>query len=347
MTTFDVTDRRDVIAKRPGRYLSFPGMARVSGDEILLGYRDARAAPGTRSHGIEGDLKLIRWSGGRWSEPRLLYAHEGDVEEMGCGDLTCLADGTVLLWSRQFRSRAYRTHEVHVASSRDGGCTFEPRRPVRFDFFPNGYAPYGKVIEMPGGELLQGAYGIRRPGEKSSAVCLVSRDRGRTWQRHAWIAEATDGRALNYYEPFIVLLPDGPLRALLRTNGTFHATLSTDGGLTWHPPAPAFEGMACAGLVLATGELLVTYRGVHEKHPEKVRETVTVRRGQLYCWRVSADGGATWGPEGVLDDGTAHQIGSYGMGDVVEIEDGRVRVVYYTSDGDQAPWLAECTLDPR
>lgn len=347
MTELQVVDRRDIIPKRKDRYLSFPGMVRLGGDELLLGYRQARSAPGTRSHGTDGDFMLMRFSRGQWSEPKLLYRHEATAEEMGCGDLALTADGTVTLWSRQWSHAEHRTRDSYFATSRDGGRTFSPRRAVRFDFFPNGWAPYGKVIEPAGGTWLQGGYGVR-PGEaKSSAACLASRDGGESWRLRAWIAEGSDPAGLNYYEPFIYLLPDGSLLCLLRTNGTFHCSRSGDGGRSWSPPEATFQGMACAGLILSTVELVVAYRGIHEQHPDRVRENVTERRGRLYCCRVSDDGGASWGPEVEIDGNTAWQIGSYGMGDLVELDDGRVLAVYYTSDADQAPWLRECTLARR
>jgi len=347
MTDFEIVDRCDIVPKRTDHYASFPGMTRTASGDILLAYRDGRAMPGTRSHGIEGDLVLMRFAGGRWSEPQVLYPHEGDVEEMGCGDLTCTADGTLILWSRRFHSREYRTLDSCFAASRDDGCTFSPRRPVRFEAWPNAWTPYGKLIELDDGRWLQGGYGRRAGEETSSAACLVSTDRGDMWAIQSWIAEAGDGRGLNYYEPFVYRLPDGALYALLRTNGMFYAARSTDLGLTWTAPEPAFRGMACAGLVLSSGELLVTYRGIHEAHPDRNTENVTKREGRLYCFRVSSDDGRTWGHEAAIDDGTAWQIGSYGMGDVLELERGRVLVVYYTSDTDQAPWLAACTLEPH
>lgn len=347
MTHFEVTDRRDVVAKRPDRYRSFPGWTRTASGDVLMGYRDARSAAGTRSHGSAGDFLLMRESGGQWGEAELLYRHEVDAEEMGCGDLTLLSGGTIGLWSRQWTPAASRSRDSYFAWSDDGGWTFSPRQPVRFDFFRSGWAPYGKVIELSGDLWLQGGYG-RRPGETlSSAAGLVSRDRGRSWQLHSWIAEGSDGRGLNYYEPFMLRLADGTLFCLLRTDGTFYATRSTDGGRRWSPPAPAFRGMACAGLVLSSGEVLVTFRGIHEEHPQEVRENVKERRGRLYCGRTSDDGGATWGAEMEIDGNTAWQIGSYGMGDVLDSADGSVRVIYYTSDAEQAPWLAECRLVRR
>ena len=35
---------------------------------------------------------------------------------------------------------------------------------------------------------------------------------------------------------------------------------------------------------------------------------------------------------------------SYGMGDVIELENGNLRVVYYTSDNQQFPWIETCIL---
>jgi BNR repeat-like domain len=346
MTRFVVGDRRDLLPKRPGRYRSFPGWCRTASGDILLVYRDARAMPGTRSHGIEGDLVLMRQTGGAWSEPQVLHAHEGELEEMGCGDLTCLSSGTILLWSRPFDSVAYCTREVCLATSCDDGRTFSPRAPVRLAEFPNSWVPYGKVIELPSGDLLTGGYGCRDGEALSASACLLSVDRGASWQWRSWIADPGDGRGLNYFEPFMLRLPDGEIFCLLRTNGTFYATRSSDEGRTWEASAPAFSGMACAGLVLSSGALLITFRGIHEAHPEAVREAVTVRSGRLYCCRTSADGGRTWSDEVEIDGGAAHQIGSYGMGDVLEMPDGSVRVVYYTSDADQTPWLAECRLVP-
>ena len=69
MTEFCVTERRDVVPKRTDRYRSFPGWVRTRSGEILLGYRDAESAPGTRSHGLGGDFLLMRSADGRW--PRI------------------------------------------------------------------------------------------------------------------------------------------------------------------------------------------------------------------------------------------------------------------------------------
>ncbi|NLF31312.1 MAG: hypothetical protein GX591_10550 [Planctomycetes bacterium] len=107
-----VIERRMIVPKRIGRYRSFPGWTRTGGGDVLLAYRDAQAAPGTWSHGRAGDLVLVREHAGAWSAPQVLYRHGGDLEEMGCGDLTRLADGRILLWSRQWDAAAGRTQAV-------------------------------------------------------------------------------------------------------------------------------------------------------------------------------------------------------------------------------------------
>ena len=103
--------------------------------------------------------------------------------------------------------------------------------------------------------------------------------------------------------------------------------------------------MATAGLVLANGTLFCAYRGIHPTDGRR-DPAPHPRSGRLYCCRFSADQGASWTDEQVLDPGEAWQVGSYGMGDAVEMADGRIWVVYYTSDRAQTPWLAQCVLTP-
>lgn len=345
MQQFRIVDRRDVLPKRPDRYLSFPGLVRLGPGRILMGYRDGRSVPGTYSHGADGDLKLLRYEHGRWGKPELLYAHEGGVEEMGCGDLTRLRDGTVTLFSRQWDGANHRSIATYIARSADGGTTFGPRRAIPLPMFPGGWAPYGKVIEGEGGVWLQGAYGRAAAGEGSSSACIESRDGGETWELRSWIAAFGCIPCPNFHEPMMFRLGDGTFFALLRTNGLFYAARSRDEARTWSLPEPSFEGMACAGIVLSSGELLVTYRGIHHDGPPPgTRVPIQIHKGRLYCCRASADGGRTWTPEMSLDDNEAHQVGSYGMGDALELEDGTVLVVFYTSDKDQAPWIQQVTL---
>ncbi len=343
---FDITEQRDLVCKQLHRYRSFPVMARAADGTIVVVYRDGRSEPDTFSHGADGDSAIIRFDGRAWSAPEVIYVHDGPREEMGC-EISALADGRLMLWSRQWDTER-RTSATYLAESADGGQTFSPRRPIELPEFPDaGWVAYGKMLERPGGVILQGVYGRERGSEGFSAACLVSLDGGRNWRVDAWIARPTTDVPRGFPEPVLFPLPDGLLYALLRTNGTFYATRSPDGGATWTDPSAAFEGMAGAGQVLSDGRLLVSYRGIHEPPGAGRPPAVSPRVGRLYCFRISDDGGATWGPEGVIDNGTAVQVGSYGMGDLLELPDARVKVVYYTSDRDQAPWLRECVLVRR
>jgi len=342
---FDVVEQNDLVPKRLDRYRSFPVMARAADGTIVVVYRDGRSQPDMFSHGADGDSVIIRFDGQGWSAPEVIYAHEASREEMGC-EITALADGRLMLWSRQWDTER-RTSTTYLAESTDDGRTFSKRRPIDMDEFPDvGWVAYGKMIERGGGVILQGAYGRERGCEGFSAACLVSRDGGKTWRIDAWIARPTENMPRGFPEPVLFPLPDGSLYALLRTNGVFYGTRSPEGGATWGEPAPAFEGMAGAGQVLSDGRLLVSYRGIHETLGAGRPPAVAPRVGRLYCFRVSDDGGVSWGSEGVIDDGTAFQVGSYGMGDSLELPEGAVKVVYYTSDQDQAPWLRECLLVP-
>jgi hypothetical protein len=354
MRGFRVVERRDVIPKQLDRYYSFPQVVRTGPGELLMGYRDARSQPNAFAHGTDGDFALMRYRDSRWSEPELLYRHEGNIEEMSPDSMTALSDGTILLFTRRYGGAHGRTEGVYLARSTDHGKTFGPRRRINLPFFPNGWAAYGRVIESPAGEWLMGAYGIRGGEAGYTAACVVSRDGGEHWEWKSWIAECgcldeEFARKRGFPEPFMLLLPGGRIYCLLRTNGTFYATSSQDEGASWRAPQISFDGNACAGIVLSGGEMMYSYRGTgHEVHvPGQRVSTVKQRKGRLYCFRVSADGGATWSEEGVLDDGEAWLVGSYGMGDLEELEPGRIFAVYYTSDRDQAPWIQQCMLVPR
>ncbi len=339
---FHVADRRPVVPKRPGRYASFPVMTRTAPGEILLVYRDAEARPGEHCHGANGDMLTMRWRDGRWSEPELIYEHTEDAEEMEC-DLTRLADGSILLHSRQWGGSG--NVSAYTAISTDGGRTLSPRKPVLVPEFADPPSLYGKAVELQSGDLLLGAYG-RRPGDEgTSSAGLISRDGGQSWGFFAWVATWGTVPGCRFSEVFMLRVPDGSLYALLRTNGDFYATRSGDDGRTWTAPERAFNGMACAGLLLSTGEAVFTYRGARRETTVGGRPaTVLKREGRLYCCRVSADGGRAWSEELEVDGGTAYQVGSYGMGDLLEMPDGSLKVVYYTSDADQTPWIEECTL---
>jgi hypothetical protein len=342
---FKVADKKTVVEKDLERYRSFPSMVKIKADNILMAYRDAHSQPNVVSHGFKGDTKLTYFRNGRWSAPKILYQHEGELIEEMAGDLSILKDGTIFIASRQWNNEDNgKPHESYIAWSMDHGKTFTPRKVLRFAEFQKTWAPFGKIIELDDGTLLMGAYGTKKGDTRSSSGCIISKDHGENWQFLSWVAINNCIPGVEFNEIFILKLHSKKLFAILRTtNGFFYTTYSHDNGKTWELPQKSFEGMACAGLVLSSGEIMISYRGIrHAKDGNS--QTGLLKKGNLYNFRVSADEGKTWSDEVEIDNGDVYQTGSYGMGDLVEMKNGNVKVVYYTSDKDQAPWLEECLL---
>jgi hypothetical protein len=345
---FKVAGKKTVVPKDTARYRSFPSIIKIKGNNLLMAYRDGHSLPNVKAHGIKGDTRLIYFKNGKWSSSKLLYEHEGDRYEEMAGDLSILKDGTIFIFSRQWNDEANgKPHDSYIAKSTDHGKTFTPRKALHFDEFQKYFTPFGKIVELEDGTLLMGAYGTKKGDTRSSSGCIISKDHGETWQFASWIALNNSVPRVEFNEVFILKLPSKNLFAIMRTeNGYFYTTYSHDSGKTWELPQRSFRGMACAGLVLSSGEIVISYRGIRSAEEEK-NASGYLKKGHLYNFRISADEGKTWSDEIEIDNREAHLIGSYGMGDLVEMKNGSVKVVYYTSDKDQAPWLEECLLVPE
>ncbi len=345
---FKVVEKKTVVGKDPDRYRSFPSMVKIKGENILMAYRDAHSQPNVVSHGFKGDTKLTWFRNGKWSSQKILYPHEGELIEEMAGDLSILKDGTIFIASRQWNNEDNgKPHESYIAWSKDQGKTFTPRKVLSINEFQRYLTPFGKIIELDDGTLLMGAYGTKKGGTKSSSGCIISRDHGESWQFLSWVAVHNCIPGVEFNEVFILKLQSNKLFAILRTtNGFFYTTYSHDNGKTWELPQKSFEGMACAGLVLSSGGIVISYRGIRHARDGN-SQTGLLKKGNLYNFRISADEGRTWSEEVEIDNGETYQVGSYGMGDMVELKNGNIKVVYYTSDKDQAPWLEECLLVPE
>ncbi len=301
---FKVVDKKTVVGKNLERYRSFPSMVKIKGDNILMAYRDAHSQPNVVSHGFKGDTKLMYFKYGRWSEPKTLYEHEGELIEEMAGDLSILKDGTIFIASRQWNNEDNgKPHESYIAWSKDQGKTFTPRKVLRFDEFQKTWAPFGKIIELDDGTLLMGGYGTKKGDTRSSSACLISKDHGETWHFLSWVAVYNCIPGVEFNEVFILKLPSKKLFAVLRTtNGFFYTTYSHDKGRTWELPQKSFEGMACAGLVLSSGEIIISYRGIRHARDGNI-QTGLLKKGNLYNFRISGDEGKTWSDEVEIDNG--------------------------------------------
>lgn len=345
MVKFKIIDRKPVIIKETSRYISFPYMVKINENKLLMLYREASANPNIICHGKDdGDTKYMFFENGKWGAPKLLYKHDGEYEQMG-NDATILKDKTIIVHSREYKAGGLNKN--YVAKYYDDKRIFTNRKQLEYEEIIEGrMALFGKVIELGNNELLLGVYGGDKTGKGewttstgqkmsgSSCACLISRDNGDTWQFYSWIARCAG--ELNFFEPVMVKTGDKKLYCLLRTRTDFYFTASDDNGKTWGEAKQTFHGHAATGIKLSTGEILMLYRGVIGN--------AKIYKGKLFVYRISDDNGKNWSEEIEIDGNTAVQPGSFGMGDAVEFKDGSLKVVYYTSDADQSPWIEECTL---
>ena len=110
----------------------------------------------------------------------------------------------------------------------------------------------GKITELANGDLLAPMYGNLKEDTQYRTMIVRSTDRGRTWHYQATVAyDPKDpnpeliGEYCGYCESSLVLLPNGQLLCLLRTQGSQHApyrplyaSWSSDEGKTWTKPTP-------------------------------------------------------------------------------------------------------------
>jgi len=218
-----------------------------------------------------------------------------------------------------------------VVVSTDRGHTWS--QPTRLP--PCGFASLGgrpSYIQRPDGMLLLFCHGSRAAAptadpkaaaaSEASALPLVygSWDGGISWGLIAEM-ELSPARPMGIM-PYPLLLPSGRILAAVRRqyngyNAFTQVYASDDGGLSWRFLSRVNEWGAPANLVLLpSGEIVCVYG--YRQRPWGIRA------------RVSANGGASWGPEiTVRDDG-----GSWDLGypRTVANADGGLTTVYYFND---------------
>ena len=130
-------------------------------------------------------------------------------------------------------------------------------------------------VELPDGSLLAVCYGgrlgpDRTPRPKTECYCLRSIDDGMTWTFHGIIARDDDHPVDGFTETAPIVLADGSLLAVLRTQEgeptPMYQTRSVDGGRTWGEPSEVFPfGVLPRMVLLGNGVLALSFGrpGVH------------------------------------------------------------------------------------
>jgi hypothetical protein len=132
--------------------------------------------------------------------------------------------------------------------SKDGGRTWRTEHPLfttdkTFDStaFDRGIRVHRDIIEDPQGNLLLTYYTKSQGEPAGSAEMAISRDRGRTWQRHATIFPPIGNRSFN--EVGISWAVNGDLVSVARSHvgstlSQMYTARSSDRGRTWTAPVP-------------------------------------------------------------------------------------------------------------
>ena len=250
--------------------------------------------------------------GRTWSEPQLLIGRDG--QNVHADPNVVLCGGRVMIFSTSYRYNVdasaksgdwtpdlTRSWIWRIVSDDNGHSWSEPTEMAQPHAYVTGMNHRG--LTLPDGTIVMGyawsqtaEQGINSRTEAGMNTCagvLRSRDGGETWTPGADI-RVEAGDPSNADEPALVLLDDGTLYALVRTQ-TDHLweSRSRDGGLTWEPPRPSpLLGHSCPAELLRLDGQPETVMVAHDNHPAR-RVNLSVA--------CSTDGCRTWSAPTLID----------------------------------------------
>jgi sialidase-1 len=330
-TTALVPDEHFTVISERGRHLAFPGVAQVSGGDLLAVCRegDAHVCP-------RGRIVLARSTdlGRTWSPRAVIYDSPSDDRDPA---VITLHDGTVVCsfntwdsWrgSPGLRSK-YAAETAHMEQvgwgkysgswlmvSTDQGRTWSERRKAPV------FSPRGPV-QGPDGAL----YWVGLEGRDGARVTAIWRtmDLGLKWERFSEVcygpAQGDPTATIMWDEPNMVFLPGDRALCTLRVEcgGNVWQAASANGGHTWSWPRKlpvwGFPQQLCA---LSDGRLLMGYG--YRQAPLGIRA----------C--LSADQGRTWNLEREIIFRHQGATGDLGYPYTIQLADGSLYTVYYYND---------------
>jgi len=355
--------RDTVVYSDPQFYSAFPSVVARPDGELICAFR---RAPSRRAmYDVRGDAHTdansylvavrSRDGGETWtSSPQLIYAHTLGGSQDPCllqlrnGNLLCASYGWMPISEKERAVRPQAFVEPgfgflggYLLRSADGGATWDgPIYPPavlgnKTTSITGGPLPAynrGALCEMRDGTILWAVacHDTTSP-LRTSVHLLRSRDGGISWDYSAPIA--ADPK-LSFNETSVLELRDGTIAAFLRTEGNGQKAglgVSRDGGKTFEPWQDlGWAGLPQQAIQLKAGGILLVY-GYRQK-PFGVRA------------RLVADdlSDVKTAPELVLrEDGGSADLG-YPW--AVQLEDGRVLVVYYMNVANEHRHIAATEL---
>jgi hypothetical protein len=204
-----------------GKYNAF-GMTVVSKNIISLVFR-----AGTSHASDRGVVQIIssKDKGVTWSKPKTIYSDQYDDRNIAGGTTTT---GRIIVFFAQYKFTTGDFAGFGYMYSDDAGATWSQFTRLNATGH-TAFSPYGPLIQLPGGSLVQTWYG--KKGNVYNSYLIKSKDNGESWSAPVTILSSTDQRyietSLAYYK--------GKLIALARIdNGNFFAqAVSSDNGATW------------------------------------------------------------------------------------------------------------------
>jgi predicted neuraminidase len=167
-----------------------------------------------------------------------------------------------------------------------------------------------KPLKMPNGNIV-----IPVTNENSQTSFAVIFDPNKnTWKRSK---EISIGENIRCIQPTLVLLANGKIMGLLRTNiGNIWQSYSTDGGYTWSKPQKTElpnNNSGIDALKLTSGEIILAY---NDTNNEKERTPLSIA--------VSRDEGKTWGEKFILES----EVGEFSYPAVIQSSDSSIHITY-------------------
>lgn len=227
--------------------------------------------------------------GKSWSQPEIIVRMEGGMNVMSVS-LLRLRDGRIaLFYLRKFSMEDCRTWVRFSAdegqSWSDAVCCMKDA-----DYFVVNNA---RIVQLRNGFILIPAalhhFQAGRNDFSGEALCFLSRDGGRTFQRGELAAKP---KGLVFQEPGVVELEDGSLFMHVRTtSGTQFGMKSSDFGQTWGPAEPTRFVSPCSPMLIRPIPGTHRFLAVWNENPKGRNPlTLAVLDSELkFLWKETLD----------------------------------------------------------
>ena len=298
----------------------FPVLVHLGGQKL-----GAVLRAGAAHVGIRGRLAWISSEdGGRtWSEPTTIVDSKWDDRNPAA---YVTRDGKVVVIYAEASTynergdfiREAGTYDLFQTESSDGGKTWSPKKPIRFEGHANSSA-YGQGIILQNGDILV-------PWYWKGGGFIRSTDGGKTWLPPKRISSCS--------EVALVETKPGEILAIIRQSEGCSMSRSLDNGNTWSKPQKLTpEGIHPATVIkLKDGRLLAAFGSRNRPYGIRVA--------------ISDDNGMSWPEEKMAfvswDSGNTDS----GYPSAVQLEDGSVAIICYAVGSGIHPYVihSQCII---